>query len=158
MYKLFYSAMVAFCITCNAIAQKPIDKYFPRNEMVRLEASQSRANDTQILKELTGIDKNVTMIPLKNTADQLGHSHAKYQQLYKGIPVVGGELTIHKKRGQSYLLSGMYFPEFDLEVIPNFSEEEAKIKARNHIGGQKLSPHPEANKTTEMVILYNYGK
>ncbi len=40
-----------------------------------------------------------------------GLTHVKMKQLYYGIPFYGGEVIIHYKNGQSYLMNGFWFTE-----------------------------------------------
>ncbi len=59
-----------------------------------------------------------------------GRSTLKYQQMYQGIPVFGGELILNKtSEGELLSLSGEMSPNLDLSVVPMFSAEEAIAQA-----------------------------
>lgn len=69
-------------------------------------------------------EKNLTEIKT-NTLDD-GRIHARYQQTYKGIPVMAGELIVNtNKRGDLYSMSGEASPNLSLSVQPGISDAQA---------------------------------
>ncbi|MCB9284738.1 MAG: M4 family metallopeptidase [Lewinellaceae bacterium] len=74
-----------------------------------------------------------------------GQVHIRYQQLWKGVPVYGAEVVLHKNAKAYYLFNGRYFPSPRLaDVTPVLTAEQAAEKALGHVAGfetvKKLSP------------------
>lgn len=67
---------------------------------------------------------------LRSMNDQFGYSHTRYQQLYNGIPVVGGEYIIHERNGFVESANGMFFDGLTLSASPALSETAALEKAK----------------------------
>ncbi len=59
-------------------------------------------------------------------------THTKYQQVYKGVQVIGGEFILHQKQQSPTTVSAEYFPNIRIPTTPLFSEEEAMQKAINY--------------------------
>ena len=51
--------------------------------------------------------------------------HTKYQQFYKGIPVLNGVYILHEKEGALKKASGNILPNIRVNTTPNFDEKEA---------------------------------
>lgn len=57
--------------------------------------------------------------------DELGESHIRVQQLFKGIPVHQGEIIIHTQEGTPYLINGKTIKiEPSLKIRPSIHKEE----------------------------------
>ncbi len=66
--------------------------------------------------------------------DELGKTHVRLQQWFRGIPVYGGELLVHLEGGTVYLVQGHYIPTpSTLEVIPTLSRDDALTAAANEL-------------------------
>lgn len=58
--------------------------------------------------------------------DELGMSHAKLQQTYKGIPVWGSELILHGDRNNTVIeVNGRFTPDLDVDATPTVSASNA---------------------------------
>ena len=58
--------------------------------------------------------------------DELGKTHVRLQQSFRGIPVHGGELLVHLEGGAVYLAQGRYVPTpSTLDVTPTLSRDDA---------------------------------
>lgn len=68
--------------------------------------------------------------------DELGTSHFKYQQLYRGLAVEGGEYSVHVKDRQVYSLSGEYFDIGEPSIQANVSEGDALNNALEFVGAE----------------------
>ena len=73
-----------------------------------------------------GIEDSVNeLTELKSSADSLGFTHIKTQQMVKGIPVLGNEYIIHfNQKGEIYAVNGNY----------DASAKKAKINKGHFIG------------------------
>jgi len=135
-----------------------------------LGTSSGRSLDQQIFDYLEAIK---TPLQLKNPTkefevierktDDLGQTHIKLQQSYKGLKVYGGQIWLHAEKGQINLFNGRNQPTPSLENInPNFSKEQAqnianqdvalKTTIREITGLQKKLIG--AQKTPELVIYH----
>jgi hypothetical protein len=67
------------------------------------------------------------LIPKGVSTDDLGMTHVKLQQVFRGIPVFAGELVVHFRSPSGvYLVNGSYIATpVDLETVPQLSREEA---------------------------------
>lgn len=66
------------------------------------------------------------LILLQQQGDDLGMSHLKFNQAYKGIPVWASQLIVHfDKDGEIKCINGRYHPSFEISTIPSISKEKA---------------------------------
>ena len=74
-------------------------------------------------------------MPLLNEkTDELGHTHFKIQQQYKGVKVYGGEVWLHGSSGKINLFNGRYRPTPTLENIqPTIAENTAQDIANQSV-------------------------
>ena len=64
---------------------------------------------------------------IEQKTDDLGHTHFKLQQIYKGIKVYGGEVWLHSKNNQIALFNGRNHSTPELKKInPDISLQEAR--------------------------------
>jgi len=61
--------------------------------------------------------------------DQLGQEHVRLQQVYRGLPVVGGELIVHLDGKAVRGINGRFVPDLRLEVVPALAEQQALARA-----------------------------
>ena len=77
-----------------------------------------------------GPDTDFSVLDQKE--DNLGMSHVKLQQTYKGIKLHGAESWVHGKRGQMTSFNGRTYPmskEFDITPHVNISQAIAEVTA-----------------------------
>ena len=88
-----------------------------------------------ILKDKLELRDDDEFILYDKIEDQLGFTHAKYQQYHKGLKVEFGNYIIHSKKNQVQTMNGDYFPiDEEVNIAPTLSEEQALNAALNHIG------------------------
>jgi len=89
----------------------------------------------------------------RSLSDRLGHKHTRVGQYFKGLPIVGGELIIHKNgRGGAYQVNGKYLSRIGASIEPSISAEEA---LRVGLDEQQGKPGLRASRNPSLVI---YGK
>ncbi len=64
-------------------------------------------------------------VPTVAETDEQGREHVRFQQIYKGVPVFGGEMIAHSENQVFEMLNGRYFP------TPKIEDVSAKISAQN---------------------------
>ncbi|HEV7502353.1 MAG TPA: M4 family metallopeptidase [Vicinamibacteria bacterium] len=71
-----------------------------------------------------------------------GRQHARYEQRYKGVPVVGGDLAAQVSGADVVSVFGTLYDGIDLDPVPAFSADRATdVIAR--LSGQPLGNRPE---------------
>jgi len=62
----------------------------------------------------------------RTQTDRLGYTHVRLEQRYKGIPVVGGELIVHRnKQNITYQINGKYMEDITVSVEPGIEAQTA---------------------------------
>ncbi len=85
--------------------------------------------------------------PQRTEVDHLGQVHVRFQQYYRGLPVIGAELIVHAKvaTGEVHALSGRFAPAVDLPEIPEVDARSAiqlaAIEAGIHAGEALEEPY-----------------
>ncbi|MCX6827672.1 MAG: hypothetical protein NT002_00060 [candidate division Zixibacteria bacterium] len=76
-----------------------------------------------------------TELRLKKTeVDEIGMKHLRFQQYYKGIRVIGGELVTHfTSSGSLKTVNGAFYPEINLETLPAKDAADAVTIAGNDL-------------------------
>ncbi|HET6227246.1 MAG TPA: M4 family metallopeptidase [Bacteroidia bacterium] len=94
-------------------------------------------NPLEAMKEILALTENENLVSYKQEKDREGFTHTRYHQLYKDIPVEGGEYIAHQKGGLLDCINGEFFTIGELSVIPSLSESEALSKALSFVGAKK---------------------
>jgi len=89
---------------------------------------------------------------LKTETDEIQTTHLRLQQTYKGLPVYGGEMILHKKENEEVsLLNGHLYPTPQIEnVKPSLSEDNVGKLAISDVSKNSIVKTMTA---TEMTIL-----
>jgi Zn-dependent metalloprotease len=95
------------------------------------------SNPVEAMKQVLALTSSDDLISYKQEKDDIGFTHTRYQQLYKGIPVEGGEYIAHQKSGVLDCINGTFFTVGDLSVSPSLTEAQALSKALSFVGATK---------------------
>jgi bacillolysin len=101
---------------------------------------------------------------IASETDNIGFTHEKFQQYYKGVKVEHGKYSVHKRDGKIESLNGEYILLNDnFRTTPTLSEEAALSKALSHVGAQKyMWQNPEneefAKQTEKAGTFYPKGE
>ncbi len=95
--------------------------------------------------------------------DDLGITHEKFQQKYKGLKVEFGNAGIDITHGKATAIHGEYYNVKNINTTPDLSKEQALQNAINHIGAKEYLWENETAATAmnytkpegELVILPN---
>ncbi len=87
------------------------------------------------LEDNLKIDKPREEFEIKKVqSDELGQTHIRLQQMYKGIPIYGSEIIIHINQENSFLINGRFSPTPQLEnLTPSISEKHGNQIARQNV-------------------------
>jgi len=128
--------------------------------------SYTLQSSSQIFKEVLKISPETSFTQLKQETDQVGFTHQKLQQYYKGVKVEFGSVILHSKDGVVKSLSSEFYRINELTVVPTLSNTQAFNKAVTHIGAQNyMWEYPDAAKEMdnykkpagELVILPDFS-
>ncbi|MFD1873343.1 M4 family metallopeptidase [Hymenobacter bucti] len=100
-------------------------------------ARPSSADGAFVLREQLGLGADEQMRPARLETDQLGFSHQKFDQYYKGVKVEHATYTVHARGGAVESLSGDYEKIAKLDVAPALSAEAALGRALAAVGAKK---------------------
>jgi Zn-dependent metalloprotease len=119
------------------------------------------------LKPMDILEPSAEFVAKRVETDELGNSHVRLEQVYKGVSVFGGEVIAHARRGAFDLLNGRYFPTPQLaSVVPALNSDRAIDKVKQHIGLDKIKNWTAAELSlfkiepfkTELVIYHHDEK
>lgn len=89
-----------------------------------------------VLTDLPGLflwDENTTLLQENSETDDLGITHIRYAQFYKGVKVNGGIWVLHVKDNQVISGNGRIYPSRDLAIANPISSEQALRKANTYV-------------------------
>jgi len=102
------------------------------------EKSKVTTNDFfQSLKREFNISDADNFTIVKTENDEIGFTHYRYQQTYKGISVTGGEYLLHEKNGKLVSANGNIYSGLALNITPTLSKEIAIQNAIKNVGAKK---------------------
>jgi Zn-dependent metalloprotease len=120
-----------------------------------------------------GISDADKFVVYKTENDEIGFTHYRYKQTYKGINVTGGEYLLHEKNGKLISANGNFYPGLSLNTTPTISKEIAIQNAIKNIGAKKYqwenqeeenflkketnNPNASYYPTTELLIAPKNG-
>lgn len=78
-----------------------------------------------------------TAAAFKITTDELGITHHRFKQYFKGIELADVQFLIHEKNGLVKHAHGDLIHDLDIDVNPTISSEEALLYATRKIGAEK---------------------
>jgi Zn-dependent metalloprotease len=98
------------------------------------------------------LDENRALFQLRSAADdlrllrnetdkQLGWSHVRMSQVYKGLPVFGYQLIVHlDAQNQVVTVNGHFRPQLDLDTTPKVTQQDAEQLALDDLLNGQLQP------------------
>lgn len=94
--------------------------------------------------------------------DRLGHRHTTLDQVYRGIPVLGGRLRLHEgPDGRVRAVNGLFISGMDVDPEPSFSSFKAQTHAFDVVADEiSVFDHPwlEAGPPTLMIVRTNLAR
>ena len=133
-----------------------------RDEARGLSLKDEAMNYLVATKSLMDIKEPATEWELiSSNSDDLGMSHLKFQQMYKGIPIYGSEVIVHGDEKGMNAVNGRYLATPELEdITPSLSADQALSTSNHDLGeivkmeNDKFGIFDKMKSKTELVI-YN---
>lgn len=95
-------------------------------------------NGEKLLKSHFKAGANTNFSAMQNSSDEMGFTHTKYQQYFKGVKVEHGNYILHTRNSQVETMNGDYKPvEESFGVIASSSQATALTAAQNFIGASE---------------------
>lgn len=95
-------------------------------------------NPVEMMKAVLAMKSYENLIRYQQEKDDIGFTHTRYQQTFKGIPVQGAQYSAHQRGGLLDYISGKIFDiDEKVSVIPSLSEAAALSKAISFVGAKK---------------------
>ncbi|WP_310394471.1 M4 family metallopeptidase [Hymenobacter sp.] len=110
-------------------------------ELVRFspagKAAYRAADAQQVLRQQLALTADDQLLPLRTETDQLGLSHQKFAQHYKGIRVERADYSVHLKGGAIESISGDFEKIAGLSTTPKLSAAAALSRALDFVGARR---------------------
>jgi Zn-dependent metalloprotease len=90
-----------------------------------------------VMKSLLGVSGDHNLKAVKEEFDDLGFTHIRSQQYYKGIPVEAGTYIAHVRENSLVSMNGVIFPVEGVNTVPALTEKTALQKALAFTGAKK---------------------
>jgi len=134
------------CFT--AAAAVAVTAWFPRTVHAQIRASSIRATDAPAIRQWDStVDRMLRAgeLLVRRTDDDTlvaGRTHERLSQVYKGVPVYGGDLTRQTDNGVTVSLFGTIYENIALDVTPKLTSADAaaviKRESGVDLGGTKV--------------------
>ncbi len=117
-------------ISLDQRSRSPIEIKFPEDGGIPV------ASFFDEYKKAFDLSNDNAIRPLAVFTDQLGHTHHRMKQFYKGVELADVQLLLHEQNGLVSYANGKMIHGLDLDVRPALSEAEALRRAVEYIGAE----------------------
>ena len=106
---------------------------------IKLEKSSkiSLQQAPDIIRKKLELSPNDNLQKIKSEVDNLGFTHEKFQQKFKGLKVEFGTYSAHAKNSVLQTMNGEFYDVGKVNVKPNLSKNSAFNRAIAHTGAQQ---------------------
>uniref|UniRef100_UPI003217C907 M4 family metallopeptidase n=1 Tax=uncultured Draconibacterium sp. TaxID=1573823 RepID=UPI003217C907 len=143
-YIKFLILIVLCFVVFNSNAQQNDTLKIERNKQGIVNFAHFKPNSERKIQEGTTFLKTFLHAKtdddfrlIKETNDELGFSHLRFQQYYKGVKVENSEYLIHGSNGIIESINGDFKPVTLSSVKPSLNEKQALQKALNYVHAKK---------------------
>lgn len=110
-----------------------------RPNQIRLTEKVPASQQLSVLKKQLQLTDDDALQVLRKETDELGYTHEKFQQYYKGVKVEGATYTVHTKNDVITLMTGEFRSVVDLDVKPTLSPSAAFNAALAHVNAKQYA-------------------
>jgi len=93
------------------------------------------------------------LLPYQKHTDNIGFTHDRYQQYYKGLPVEYAVYYVHSKNGRVVTANGDWYDSINISVATAISAQAAYQKAAAYLGAQTFRHDMEDQDNNKLMIL-----
>ncbi len=164
--KNFFIFFIVVFLSVTSFAQQIEKQILDRNgnptfvEFDTKSKTISKSETKDVLSNLLNATKNEEFKSFRSVKDQMGFTHERFQQYYKGIKVENGVYIVHSRNEIIESLSGEYKVIKDINTTPSITSDEAVTLAKSFVDAQKyMDKNEKDSNTPELVIVVDdYGK
>ncbi|NOQ27949.1 MAG: T9SS type A sorting domain-containing protein [Bacteroidales bacterium] len=166
MKRIFTFILLLVFVCATSFAQELTKENVDRNgnpTFVKFDTkdqSVSKSETKAVLSSLFKMTNNDEYKTIRSEKDQIGFTHERLQQYFKGIKVQHGVYVVHSRNGVIESMSGEYKVINNINVAPSVSSSKAVENAKAFINAQKYMLEDKASVSApELVIVMNdFGK
>jgi len=100
-------------------------------------ANRKIKDGESFLKKVLQAKPDDSLRMVKETTDELGITHRRYQQYFKGVKVEEAEYLVHWKNGNIDMINGDFQDIAISSVTPSLTEAQGIAKALNFVNAKK---------------------
>lgn len=96
------------------------------------------------------------LVLYKKERDELGYTHYRYKEIYKGIKVEHGVYYVHVKDGRVTSVNGEFYPNISQNlssVTPKITKNNALVKAKSLFNSPEITDNSTQNDA--LTIIFN---
>ena len=117
-------------IRMDADGKTPLEIRFQENENITATVF------TEAYKQNFRLSDDHQLKPFSVFTDQIGQTHHRLMQIYKGIEITEVQYLVHEKEDAVVYAHGKLIHGLDLDVIPGLTENQALSFALAHINAE----------------------
>lgn len=156
--------LAVFFVTYNAFAAKSLDLYHASSSSLKHFPFAQKTNKSSRTTESSTIDDNVLQEVNQTQAD--AKTVTRYQQMYRGVPVVGAQVMISREANQSNgngQVNGHLLDDIQLDIRPRLSGTQAlefakkswmSIHPQSPVNEEKSTLQIRAGQNDELKLVY----
>jgi Zn-dependent metalloprotease len=110
-------------------------------------ASVTKTNFFTEYKAYFGLSDENEFVQVQQLTDQLGQTHYRFNQFYKGVEVLNAQLILHEKNGLIHYANGKTVHRIEKGVSTSVTEQTALQSALNHIDAEIYKWEIPSNET-----------
>lgn len=140
---IFIAVLFSYCIYSQAQNNDTLDIQRNRQGIIQFakfkvntNSNRQMQNDTIFLKSILHCNKDDGFKLIKESTDELGIKHKKFQQFYKGLKVDNAEYLVHGKNDNIEVINGDFQNITIADVRPILNEGQALTKALAYVGSK----------------------
>ncbi|MBK7377948.1 MAG: M4 family metallopeptidase [Ignavibacteriales bacterium] len=82
------------------------------------------------------LSNDYEFVQAQELIDQLGQTHYRFNQFYKGVEVLNAQLILHEKNGLIHFANGKTVHGIDMNSLPTITEQSALQSALNNVSAE----------------------
>jgi bacillolysin len=137
----------------------PVSFSFPHASLLEPDATPEQAarQFLGIYGRLFGLSDPNTELVLHKGREALGERQVtKFEQVYRGLPVIGGELVVQMDRQKNVRsVNGELSPDIDVDITPLISAESAESQALARVSMKYGVPESSLEALSAELSIYN---
>lgn len=108
-------------------------------------------DENRALFKMTSATEQLSVLRVEEDM-QLGYSHVRLNELYKGLPVFGKQLVVHLDAQENIVaVNGQFAPDINVETQPSINPSQAEQVALDDLLEVQLEPDERSRVNTEIL-------